>query len=371
MKLQTRWIPTALLAILVASASPASLVAQDRVILRRGSPVVGKVQSEDYQEVRIKARRGTLKVIPSERVADILRDGAPESYREGRVALQKGDLKNAEKLLQAAAVDSKETWVKEYATFYRAEALRAAGRFEEAVKAYEKVLSINAKSRFLPQVRLDIARALAAAGQRDKAMTALDAFVKEVNQKSLPERYSLDARGMLGRLFSRMGRHEEAAAAFAGVVRAAESLLNKAREEHEKAAFKEIILAAQRDLGTAYIKARKYSEAERTFSAIARQSKGDPRAQAVAAIGRAEAELGRGNADAARVMLTDVLAVHFSAEAELPRAMWLLAQAYEKLAEAGEKGARKRQRIYLRDLVEQYPGSDQAADARKILGTRQ
>ena len=126
------------------------------------------------------------------------------------------------------------------------------------------------------------------------------------------------------------------------------------------------MLKSKRNLGASFIKAKKYGQAEATFAAIAADAK-DPVAQAIAEIGRAEVNLARGQVDLARVQLTNVLAVRFAAEEERPRAMWLLAQAYGELHKKGEKGARAHGRRYLKDLVKHYPGSDLAAQARKLL----
>jgi len=74
-----------LLTVLLAPMAASAARGQDRVDLRVGAPLAGQVLSEDYKKVKIKVRGGAEKDVPAAAVVDVVRDDAPDSYREGRM----------------------------------------------------------------------------------------------------------------------------------------------------------------------------------------------------------------------------------------------------------------------------------------------
>jgi len=353
----------------LASLSPAGW-GQDRVDLLHGKPLAGQVLRENAREVAIKLRGGRQRTLPADQVLDIVREGASDAYREGRTSLSKGDLKNAVRLLRNAAHEAKSPWLKEYATYYLARSLESEGRPKEAGDQYAEVLRLNPNSRFLPAVRLGLARTGAALGQGQKAIKVLQDFGLEVNRRSLPESYGLEAKTLLGKLLLEQGKPQEAASAFETARRGARKLLAQAKETSARRLAARHLFAASRSLAAAYIEAKDFSKARSIFQGLASEFQQDGAAQTLAAVGAAEVLLVQGNADLARVQLTEILAEHFDQETEVPQVLYLLGKAYLALAETGERGARQHARAYLQDLIKHYAASTWVAKGRKLLKPR-
>lgn len=340
--------------------------ATDRIDRSSGGSIVNViVVKEDFRVVTYRRKGGKRTLtVPSEMVIDVVRGDTPQNLRDGKSRAVAGDLKNAVGPLQLA-VRSSTPWVKEYANFYLGEVQRKLGRHDAAVRAYEAALQAKPDSRFLPRGRIGIAKAWISSKSYGKAEGVLKAFVREVDSKRLSRSFALEGKQILGRSFEAQTKYQDASREYDSVITEARSLGSKAKTEGEKDRFRVIGLRAQRDKGSAYIKAKKYNDAIRIFAQLSSDRK-DALARAIGQMGMGEIELSRGNVDKARVELSRVVALGFGADEEVPRALRLLAQTYLELRKKNEKGADKMARMYIEDLLRSYPGSEEAKIARNL-----
>ena len=343
------------------------LLGQDRIDRHKGAPIGGvEVISEDCKKVTYKRGRGAPKDIDVALVADVVRGDMPAVLREGRAKLLSGDLTDAEGALQLAQQETEPSWAKEYASFYLGETRRRMGKYREAISAYGQVLAAKANSRFLPATKIGMAKCHAASKAYGEARTLLEGFLKEVTEKQLSRVSELEARQVLGQVLVKEGNHTEAARQFGTVVSEAQNLGTKA-EGDEKGRYRRVELLATRDRASALIAAGKLDDAERLLRSFSTSE--EDLARAIALIGEGEILLGRGQADRARVRLSEAVVTSPSARTELPRALLLLGKCYLKLAKSGEKDARKMAGTYLENVVQRFAGTDEAAEAQALQKT--
>lgn len=355
-----RFLPAVLLAAGLAAAVPA----QDRIYLSQGAPIANvEVLDESHRGVSYRRGNQAPRTVPLDLVVDVVRADTPPVLREGRSKAQAQALRDAEGLLQLALAEAQKPWVKEYAAFYLGEVQRQLAKYEQAVKSYELVLQTKPDSRFLPQVRLSVARAHAAREKYDEALAALEAFRKEVDVLKLPRSAGLEAQRQLGSVHLKRGNFAEAARQFDGVATEARNLLGRAPDE-EKAALRRIELMAVRDRATALIGDKNFSAAEAALAPL--QNANDDLGRAIHLIGQAEILAGRGESDRARVLLSQAVVTSPAARTELPRALLLLGRCYLDLRDKGERGAAKMASIYLANVVQRFAGTDEAKAAEAL-----
>ena len=351
-----------LLFCLVATATHAA--AQDRIDRTHGASIAGvEIVEESHRGVTYKRGTTAPKTIAADLVADVVRKDMPPVLREGKSKAQAKELAEAEGLLLLAVADAKAPWMKEYASFYLAEVQRQLGKMALATKNYEQVLAVKPDSRFLPQVRLGLARTSASEGKHEVAVGILQAFLKEVDTLKLPRSFALEAQRTLGEVQLRRGNFADAARQFDGVATEAKALLARAPDD-EKPSLRRLELIAMRDRASALIGDKKYGEAEALLGSL--RAEKEDLARAIHLIGQGELLLGKGEADLARVFLSRAVVTSAAAQAELPRALLLLGTNYLALKDKGEKGAGKMAAIYLANVVQRYAGTDEAKAAEAL-----
>lgn len=355
-------------ALVLVLATAATLTAQDRIELVSGDPITGvKVTEESFRKVSYEKAGGGKGSVPVSRVADIVRSGGPDALRQGRSALLEGRAEDATRLLSGVVADSAAPgWAREYAAFFLGEAEMAKGDGRAAVQAFEKVVSINAESRLLPHARLGRARAHALAGDATAAAKACGDFEAEARDKRLGEDWILRAKITAGSVQETAGDFAAAAREYGSLAREVVTAVGKAEKPEDKAALERLGLEAERRRGEALVRSGNLNEAQSTFSGILSKHAKVPGAKAIAAAGQARVALARGEADKARVDLAKVVATALDAGEAEPWFLLCLAEAYAKLAEGGEAGARDKAQTYIQILVQRWPGSGEARLARDL-----
>lgn len=266
----------------------------------------------------------------------------------------------------ALAEKDAKPWVKEHAGFYLGEALREAGLFDEAAKAYDSVIQARQDSRFVPRAKLGRGAALIAMGKGAEASAELKAFAADVDAKGLSLLWRIRALSMAARSLLSQKKYDEAALEFDASASALRPLVGKAAED-ERRDLEVALLRLDRDRGLAQVRAKKLPDAERTFAAIESAAKDDPIALGIARLGLAEVRLAGGKPDDARLLAARAYCLNFSADEEMPWITLVLAKSYAALAEKGEKGASKAARGFLEDLVQQFPNSEAALEGKAFL----
>ena len=248
---------------------------------------------------------------------------------------------------------------------YLGETFRRLGRAADAARAYEAALQAKPDSRFLPAIRLGTARAWTAAKSYGKAESTLKAFAREVDSKRLHRQYALSAKQGLGRNLEAQGKYSQARREYDSVITEARSSAARAKGPGEKQRLHLLSLRAQRDKGGAYVKEKNYGDASGLFEKMA-STRDDKVARAIGMMGQGEVRLAQGQADRARVLLSEVAALGFEAAGERPRVLRLLTETYIALAAAGERGATGMARSYVEDLLRNHPGTEEAKAARAL-----
>lgn len=344
------------------------LAAQDRIDLSEGAPILDvKIDQETFKRVTYEKADGKKGSVDGAKVVSVTRGATPNALREGRALYLTGDYANAIRLLETAerGADAAD-WVKEYAAFWRGRALLASGEGLKAVSAFEKVLSINGESRLLPETRIGIGNAHAVDGDHGKAKSTLEAFEKEVADKKLPARWAAEAKRSVGKSLERRGDWSEAARTYGSLISSSKSMAGSA-DAAQQLALKRVALLAELDRGNALVRAGRPNDAQSAFAGIRGKYQGVPGANAVAMIGEAQVQIAKGDADGARIKLTEVLALHFEEPAVRPNAMLLLAEAYRELAKKGESEARIKAQTYLKTVSSRFPGTEAARQAREMM----
>ena len=99
-----------------------------------------RVTTEKFAEVTYEGKRGK-ETIDGKRIADIIHDDAPRSYRAGDGQRKGGQYAKAVESYQKALEEGKKPWVKAWRRFQIAECLRLGGKPKEAIAAYKKCTS--------------------------------------------------------------------------------------------------------------------------------------------------------------------------------------------------------------------------------------
>jgi TolA-binding protein len=329
-----------------------------------GSLVDVEVVKEDYKEVTYR-KKGSARAmtVPAESVVEVVRGNMPPNLREGRAKLLSGDMLGAVGPLRLAAREG-DPWVKEYASFYLGEALSRLGETRDAIAAYEGVLQVKPDSRLLPQVRLGIAQAHMTAGAHAKADDTLTSFLREIDSKGMSRTYALNAKHLHGASLVEQKKFGDAAREYDSLIREAQNLASKA-DASVKRTYEVATLRAEASKARALLHDNKVAEARSAFSRLAGLP--DPVARSIGRLGEAEVSLAQGDPDRARVLLSEMVSVHFGGDEDLSRALHLLARCYLELRDKqNEKNANEMARRYLDELLIQYPGSDDAKAARVL-----
>jgi tetratricopeptide (TPR) repeat protein len=141
-----------LLVIVVALSMPTWLIAQDRIDLRDGKPVTGKIQQEVATHVIILTGKGDLRV-PLSDIENIHYDGQPAILTHARAMEQSGKLNQAaDEYAKAQTEASTKPFILQTAQFGEARvrarlALDEGSRIDETVAQFEELLRTNPDSR--------------------------------------------------------------------------------------------------------------------------------------------------------------------------------------------------------------------------------
>src|SRR5262245_1359027 len=138
-------------ALLAAVAVPALQDEEgDTVYLKDGKREVGTVTEEDYAGAVLQPAKGAKKVLPWETVQNIEYLNTPGELSGGVSALNAGRFEDALSQLEGIGAEEKpRPVIRQQIQFYSAYAAQRAGKSDEALAAYTKLLEDFPKGRFL------------------------------------------------------------------------------------------------------------------------------------------------------------------------------------------------------------------------------
>jgi tetratricopeptide (TPR) repeat protein len=180
-----------LLGAFVALGAPARA---DEIVLFKGDMIADvTVTNETYEGLTYKK-----KGIPAEqplaaaKVKEVRYTTSKKSkfYSFGEDALAAGDLPKAIEFFKTAAASAK-NWEKQYSLFQVAELLRRMNKLEDAIKAYNELLTAVPKTRFFGDCYERIAMCQRALKKVDEAKATYEQLKGQVTLKNLGQRWEL------------------------------------------------------------------------------------------------------------------------------------------------------------------------------------
>lgn len=137
-----------------------------------------EIKEEKFKKIRYRVGRGRLEEIDGATVTDIIYDEPHPSFSTGVSQMRAGLYDKAIESFTAARNAAKDgTWQWFHATFWLGEAMRMAGKSDDAVKEYERFLTADAEHYLAPRAILGLGKAQAGArkfSEADKSFAKLD-----------------------------------------------------------------------------------------------------------------------------------------------------------------------------------------------------
>jgi tetratricopeptide (TPR) repeat protein len=211
-------IPALALAVLVVPVLQQPQAGKDKVFLRAGAPIEGKVTRDTWKEVMVNNQ--------SVKVDDILRieyGDAPPAFRAALKSIEEEKWAEGLSALGSAEEHAKEAekpkstlakpgaWFPSYLAFHRGWCLLELDRRDHAILQFDRIRKDFKESRFLIRAYELTMRALREAGD-EKAVAALEAFEKEIAAAPAEAQASLRMRFSRQRaeLLYDKGKHADA-----------------------------------------------------------------------------------------------------------------------------------------------------------------
>jgi tetratricopeptide (TPR) repeat protein len=228
-----------------------------------------RTKTREYEDVRItqddirgvEGRQGAGRLTFSvAEVVSVSYRQAPDAYRKAYNAYRDGQYEVAAKRFQEALeAGGNFPWLPAYANYHLGESLSRIGEAAEAQAAYERVLAIEPKPRFVPEcylalVDLHLRKGKAGAEEARKLVEGLNKVVQA--NKALAPRYAPLAELAQARIMIRSG--EDVAKALISL----ESLLARAGED------KDVINQIRLEMGHAFLGLKDHRRAEGAFRGI-------------------------------------------------------------------------------------------------------
>ncbi|MBM4016488.1 MAG: tetratricopeptide repeat protein [Planctomycetes bacterium] len=165
----------------------------DEIVLYKGDTLTNvTVTNESYEGLTYK-KKGIQaeQSLAAAKVREVRYTGKKSKFYEfGEDALAAGDLAKAAEFFKTAAAPAK-NWEKQYGLFQVAECLRRMNKLEDAIKAYNELLTAVPKTRFYGDCYERIAQCQRAQRKPDEAKATYEQLKGQVTLKSLGQRWEL------------------------------------------------------------------------------------------------------------------------------------------------------------------------------------
>jgi len=257
MKLLTLYfLPVSLLFAHAASAQ------QPDIIKLRTRHVAGTVTSETYSTLRYRADQveGTAKQAD---VLEVIWGDKPAAYAEAEREMAAGKYEDAAKLFQDALRSpiGRKWWLEPYSYYGTGEALRLAGKLDEAIPHYQAVIEKHKEAKYVPHSHLALGSIFYAQGEYEKARRQFAAVAEaedDIGRQLFRDDESLLFAGRLGmaKTFTKLGKADEAQARLAAIAKEA------------KGKYFDVYFDARRQLAYAKISAKQVQEGISEYQAI-------------------------------------------------------------------------------------------------------
>lgn len=195
-------IPASALVLFAALAPQAAQAGKDKVVLKAGAPIEGKVAKDTWKEVVVNNQPVKVDEVLRIEYGDApaafraaLKSIEDEKWSEGLSALGSAEEHAREAEKPKSTLAKPGAWFASYLAFHRGWCLLELDRFDHAILQFDRIRKDFKESRFLIRAYEFTMRALRE-GKDEKAAAAFDAFEKEIAaapaeaQASLRMRYS-------------------------------------------------------------------------------------------------------------------------------------------------------------------------------------
>jgi TolA-binding protein len=250
---RTKPIAAAALAVVAVAAAPAR--ADDIHLYRGESRTDVTIVDETYDSVTYKQKGiPSPQELPASKVKSVVYTKAPtKEWERAAIAMAEGRLGDASLLFQTAAAKAK-NWEKQYGLFNVGECQRGQRMLDDAIKAYNTLLTEVPKTKFFGDCYEKIAACQRAQGKAADARKTYETLKGQVAQKGLSPRWAAIADF---RLIELSEKDDPAAA-----LRAYDELQQKAAE------FPDVANMARLRVGYVMIQQQKIDRARSYFQDI-------------------------------------------------------------------------------------------------------
>jgi tetratricopeptide (TPR) repeat protein len=167
--------------LVLPALATAQLIAQDKVKLRSGTVEEGRIESEEYNVLVMKAKKGKEEKslrLNWDDVADVNYGGVVE-YNQAVSQISSGNYAAAVSKLEALAASANfRKELKPLVMLQLAQTQQRMGKFTEAAAAMQKLVEANPKSRYIVPAAQGIVECYVAAGDPATGTTAIEAVSK-------------------------------------------------------------------------------------------------------------------------------------------------------------------------------------------------
>jgi len=289
----------------------------------------------------------------------------------------KGDEAKARQYFQQVAQQNQDALLKADALFRLAEGEYDKEKFKQAAARYEQIADIKGVT-FLPEVYYKLGWCREKMGQTKEALAAYRAVAEKHAESDLAP----DAAFRIGRVLQQLGEHAKAAEQFAALLKRpdldkklaararfqyAETLRAQERWGDAVRVYRELTQAgsgfepvyhAHYGLGVCALQLNALEDARKAFSTVIEQTETETAARAQLALGEILCRQAKFDEAAREFLKVNILYGYPKWKAEG------LLQAAKAFSEAEQKDRAQR---YLKKLIEDFPQSEQATEAKKLL----
>jgi tetratricopeptide (TPR) repeat protein len=366
----TRTAPILVASALVASAAvaaPAKIV----IVRKSGGQIEAASISEDtYKEIVYKLENvNDVQRVPSRDVREVIIPDLAD-VAKGRLLRDKGQLEAAVAQFKAAADKETAPARRQYPLFELADTtLRWAStdpkRWDDAIAAYQKLMSDVKDTRFLAPARLGLGRCYLAKKDFAKAEQSFTALENDAREKFGIE-WEVRAKYFKALTVETKGNFAEAQTLYASLERTAKTAQEGVKAgSPELGELKSLEADAVAKQGECLVASGKLDDAQRYYQGLL-SSRPEMKAGASNGLGRVLFE--KKQFEEARFQFANVVARFFDNRGEYQKALFWLGCCYEELVKAGkEKTPPEKIARYFNDCVEIDATSPVAFEARQHL----
>ncbi len=349
---------------------PGAFAQKQDLIFRKDSskPLsVDKVISETYTEVKYKKGSRENK-ISSDKVSHINYYDVPEAYQNGLSLAGKGEFENALNSFKLAMEDKGvRSWIKTYSLIeigklYQQWGLSSKDKLVEAVKTYEKLLEGNPETRFYPEVLLNMGISQADNGDLAGAIETLDRLAQEAYDKKLGTIWEAKARFEKANAQLKCKSLDEAGRGFSSAKKFASDQAKSAEKELSDELLK-MCGKATIIQGSIMIEKNNLREAQNFFEGIIKDETSGRDIKAGAECGLGKCLMADKNLKEAQIQFARAKVLYGDITDAGAQATYYLGLLCLEMKE-DEPNSKKKAQSYFKELIEWYPGTDWAKQAR-------